>query len=212
MTLAVGDKCTVPAVAIRWDDGVAPPGDLEVVLTDRHGVTHQWLDRYVYFAGPHEVGPQATYPIDVGVVCIVIALDGDSATVQSLDCVAEDGEDRVFDVTVDMVRRYAKDGETCELPATAVRWLAVEPQPGLVLVELLDDWYRPSQLIGEAADFGNGTDLTPDGTYPRPTQVHCTIDRLSYDTATITILGPTDSKGRPFVTEVALSELNPVDS
>lgn len=213
MALALGDGCLVAAVAVRWYDDDPQPGRVEVVLTDRHGVAHHMMDKYVYFAGQHELDPQAVYPIDVGVDCRVIAIDGDSAIVRSPDCLDEDGEEREFEVALDAVQRYAGQGDICELPATAVRWLAVEPEPGLVQVEMLDDWYRPRQLLGKGADFGDGKDLTSDATYPRPTVVRCKVNRLrNQNTASVTISGPADSHGKPFVFDVGLSMLRPVDN
>jgi len=212
MTLAVGDRCVVPAVAVRWYDDEPQPGLIEVVVTDRHGATQHLIDKYVYFAGEHLIVPETTYPIDVGVVCTVIAVDDGSAIAQSADCVDDDGEERTFDVSVDAVLRFAKEGETGELPATAVRWLAVDPEPGLVLVELLDDFHRPRQLVGKGSDFGSGTDLTPDATYPRPTRVHCTVERVRYHSATVSIVGPTDIDGKPFICDVDRALLNPAES
>ena len=210
MTLAVGDRCWVPAVAVRWYADEPQPGLVEVVLTDRHGVARHVIGKYVYFEGLHDLHPQSVYPIDVDLDCVVIAIDGGSVMVRSLDCFDEDGEEWEFDVVADVVRRYAEEGEICELPATAVRWLAVEPQPGLVQVELLDEWCQRRQLLGKGTDFGDGTDLTPDATYPRPTRVHCLVNWLrNRNVANVTLLGPADSRGEPFVFHVGLSMLHP---
>lgn len=101
------------------------------------------------------------------------------------------------------------DGDDCGLPATAVCWPADEPQPGLILVELTDVRGRPYQLVGKAAYFDDGTDLTPTATYPRPTLVPCTIDHVHHDIATISTRSVSDHHGDPFVFDVPLTILTP---
>ncbi|MFI9815913.1 hypothetical protein [Saccharothrix variisporea] len=99
------------------------------------------------------------------------------------------------------------EGDDCALSATAVCWLADEPQPGLVLVELTDVRGRPYQLVAKSAYFDDGTELTPTATYPRPTLVPCTIDHVHHDTATVTTRWIGDRHGEPFVFDVPLAAL-----
>lgn len=98
-------------------------------------------------------------------------------------------------------------GDDCDLPATAVCWLTDDPQPGLVLVELTDARGRHHQLVGKVAHFDDGTDLTPTASYPRPTLVACTIDRIDHDTATVSTRWVSDRHGEPFVFDVPLTTL-----
>ena len=101
-------------------------------------------------------------------------------------------------------------GDDCHLPATAVCWLTDEPQPGLILVELTDARGRPYQLVGKVSYFDDGSDLTPDATYPRPVVVACTIDDVHHDIATVSTGWLSDRHGEPFVFDVPLTVLKPI--
>lgn len=99
-------------------------------------------------------------------------------------------------------------GDGCELPATAVCWLTDEPQPGLVLVEFVDAYDRPHQLVGKTAYFeGN---LLSSSVYPCPTSIQCTIEDVAEGIATVSTWwmsgGPNDTR---FVFEVWLDTLRP---
>jgi hypothetical protein len=94
-----------------------------------------------------------------------------------------------------------------ELPATAVCWLTDEPQPGLVLVELVDVHGRPHQLVGKSAYFSG--DLAPTSTYPCPTGIQCTIEDVADGIATVSTWWVTSADDIPFSFDVQLDTLKP---
>nr|BFE50395.1 hypothetical protein GCM10017745_38220 [Saccharothrix mutabilis subsp. capreolus] len=98
-------------------------------------------------------------------------------------------------------------GDTCELPATAVHWLTDDPQPGIVLVELVDAQGRPHQLVGKSAYFTG--DLFPGSTYPRPAGIPCTIEDIDHGIATVRTLWVTSTEDMPFSFDVELAVLKP---
>ncbi|MEU4811499.1 hypothetical protein AB0H20_20050 [Nocardia fluminea] len=102
-------------------------------------------------------------------------------------------------------------GDSCELPAVAVSWLSYDPQPGLVLVELLDAHGRPHQLVGKSVYFGG--ELVPMSPFPCPTSIRCTIEDIDDDLATVStadwLTGGPDHV--PFVFEVLLGLLVPTN-
>ncbi|MFI9510849.1 hypothetical protein [Nocardia sp. NPDC052566] len=103
----------------------------------------------------------------------------------------------------------SNSGDGCELPATAVFWLTDEPQPGIVLVELVDAYGRPHQLVGKSAYFGG--DLWPTSTYPCPASIECTIDSVDDGIATVSTRWVTSmADDRPFVFDVRLDAIGPV--
>ncbi|MFF5035405.1 hypothetical protein [Nocardia salmonicida] len=110
-----------------------------------------------------------------------------------------------------MVARL-RQGDGCELPAVAVYWLTDDPQPGIVLVELLDAHGRPHQLVGKSVYFGG--ELLPTSPYPCPTSIRCTIEDIDDDLATVStadwFTGGPDHV--PFVFEVLLDILDPTNS
>lgn len=69
---------------------------------------------------------------------------------------------------------------------------------------------RPHQLVGKVAYFDDGTDLTPDATYPRPAFVGCTVDHIDDDIATVGTGWLSDRHGKPFVFDVPLTVLKPL--
>ncbi|MGW4632952.1 hypothetical protein [Nocardia sp. NPDC004415] len=101
-------------------------------------------------------------------------------------------------------------GDRCELPAIAVCWIGDDPQPGMVLVELVDIHGRPHQLVAKTAYFGG--DLLPTSAYPCPTTIQCTIEDIDDDRATVSTWwlsgGPDDV---PFVFDVRLDALGTAD-
>ncbi|MFF3485542.1 hypothetical protein ACFYXC_20065 [Streptomyces sp. NPDC002701] len=98
------------------------------------------------------------------------------------------------------------EGDGCELPATAVYWLTDDPQPGLVLVEFVDAYERPHQLVGKTAYFSG--DLHSASAYPCPTSTQCTIEEINDDIATVSTWwlegGPNNTR---FVFDVWLDTL-----
>ncbi|PKV98357.1 hypothetical protein ATK86_0370 [Nocardia fluminea] len=100
-------------------------------------------------------------------------------------------------------------GDSCELLAVAVSWLTDDPQPGIVLVELLDAYGRPHQLVGKSVYFGG--ELLPTSPYPCPTSIRCTIEDINDDLATVSTTDLlTDGPAHlPFVFEVLLDLLVP---
>ncbi|WP_405166545.1 hypothetical protein OG203_16490 [Nocardia sp. NBC_01499] len=101
-------------------------------------------------------------------------------------------------------------GDGCELPAIAVYWLSDDPQPGIVLVELVDAHGRPHQLVDKTPSFGG--ELLPTPAYPCPTTNQCTIEDIDDGIATVSTWwlsgGPDDV---PFVFEIRLDTLGPTD-
>lgn len=108
------------------------------------------------------------------------------------------------------MKETLEKGDGCELPAVAVYWLSDDPQPGIVLVELVDAHGRPHQLVDKTASFGG--DLLPKSVYPCPTTVQCTIEDIDDGIATVSTWwlsgGPDDV---PFVFDVRLDTLGPTD-
>ncbi|MEU4412691.1 hypothetical protein [Nocardia salmonicida] len=100
------------------------------------------------------------------------------------------------------------NGDGCELPAIAVYWLSDDPQPGIILVELVDVHGRPHQLVDKTAYFGE--ELLPTSTYPCLTTIQCTIEEIDDNIATVSTWwlsdGPDDV---PFVFDVGLDTLSP---
>ncbi|MEV0547969.1 hypothetical protein AB0H98_14250 [Nocardia salmonicida] len=103
-------------------------------------------------------------------------------------------------------------GDGCVLPAIAVYWLTDDPQPGIVLVELVDAHGRPHQLVGKSAYFGVG-ELLPTSPYPCPTSIQCRIEDIDGDLATVKtadwLTGGPDHT--PFVFDVYRDVLVPTD-
>lgn len=102
------------------------------------------------------------------------------------------------------------EGDACEFPAVAVCWLADEPQPGMVLVELSDVHGRPHQLVGKTAYFEDGVTLQSSAAYPMPVDVRCAIDKIDGGVATVSTWWVSDRYGNPFVFELPLDTLTPV--
>ncbi len=98
--------------------------------------------------------------------------------------------------------------DVCELPATAICWLTDEPQPGLVLVELVDAHGRPHQLVGKCAYFGGN--LFPTSTYPCSTSIQCTIEDVDAGIATVSTWWVTSADDTPFFFDVQLDTLRSV--
>lgn len=100
-------------------------------------------------------------------------------------------------------------GDGCELPAIAVCLLTDDPQPGIVLVELVDAHGRPHQMVGKTAYFG-GLHTAPK--FPCPTSVECTIEDINGDIATVSTWwlsgGPDHTR---LVFDVRLDVLGPTD-
>ncbi|MGW5918815.1 hypothetical protein ACWFPY_07460 [Nocardia fluminea] len=101
--------------------------------------------------------------------------------------------------------------DNCELPAVAVSWLTDDPQPGIVLVELLDAHGRPHQLVGKSVYFGG--ELLPTSPYPCPTSIRCTIEEINDDLATVSTTGLLTGGPAhvPFVFEVLLDLVLPTN-
>ncbi len=101
-------------------------------------------------------------------------------------------------------------GDGCELPAIAVYWLSDDPQPGIVLVELVDAHGRPHQLVDKTASFG--AELLPTSPYRCPTTIQCTIEEIADGIATVStwwLSGGPDHV--PFVFDARLDTLGPTD-
>lgn len=102
-----------------------------------------------------------------------------------------------------------RKGDRCELPATAIIWLTDDPQPGIVLVELVDAIGRPHQLVGKSAYFGG--DLQPTSIYPCPTIVDCIVEDINAGIATVSTQWMTGGPdATPFVFDVHLEILGSV--
>ncbi|MGW4352557.1 hypothetical protein ACWELJ_10750 [Nocardia sp. NPDC004582] len=98
-------------------------------------------------------------------------------------------------------------GDRCYLPATAAYWLCDEPQPGLVLVEVVDANGRPHWLVDKCAIFG--ADLLPTSTYPRATSIQCSIEEINGDIATVSPWWTISRAGMPFLFDVRVEILVP---
>ncbi|MEV6103033.1 hypothetical protein [Nocardia sp. NPDC051981] len=99
-------------------------------------------------------------------------------------------------------------GDNCELPATATGWLADEPQPGLILVELVDAHGRPHQMVDKSVIFSSDL-LLPSSTYPRSVSIRCTIEEINGDIATVCPWWTMSRAGLPFLFDVRLEVLVP---
>ncbi|WP_433892476.1 hypothetical protein [Streptomyces sp. CA-111067] len=58
--------------AVRWVDDEPWPGVVEVQFTDAAGRRWSLFDKAPIFTAMGELGPGATYPVQVGVACVVV--------------------------------------------------------------------------------------------------------------------------------------------
>lgn len=100
-------------------------------------------------------------------------------------------------------------GDTCDLPATAVRWVGEVP-PGLVEVELTDHHGTTHTFVDKCAYFGGHENLVPEAAYPVPVDIRCDVTAVAGNIATVSTWWCSDQTGDPYVFEVPMAALRPV--
>ena len=98
------------------------------------------------------------------------------------------------------------------MPAVAVRWYDVEPQPGLVEVELTDRHGTVHRLVHKTYFFENDDLLLPDAEYPIDVAVRGTVVAVDGDVLTVRAhhIPDPDPAGDLLTFEVDRSDVRPV--